>query len=316
LGSGCTADVHLAEDLNTDGMVVVKRMNAQAAKVQELLERFPREAMITQAVNHPSVARVLDVARPGHERPYFVMEALHGETLGEYLRRETRMPIELAFSVLRQAAAGLASVHRAGVVHSDVKPDNLFLVGAPGAPQGVKLLDFGMAKLLSESPHGPSDVVAGTALYMAPEQILGEAVDSRTDVYALAVVAFRMWTGHLPFDAEAPRMLLSHQLFSPAPPLSWLVEGIDPRLEAVVLRALSKHPDNRHRSMAALINDLDTCAGVLPMETRLFADAPREQVPDAYVPETVRGRCAARALARGYSIAVPALAEVDGASFG
>jgi eukaryotic-like serine/threonine-protein kinase len=300
IGSGGTADVYLAEDLVTRRLVVVKRLSRQAAEAPELVERFLREALIARAVDHPSVVRVLEVAHSDLEGPYFVMEALAGETLGDCLRREERVSEERARCWLGQAAAGLRAVHRAGIVHRDVKPDNLFLLGPAGDPWGLKLIDFGMAKLLARPRTTPSNFVVGTAQYMAPEQILGETVDARTDIYALGVVAFRMLTGQLPFDTAPGATLLSHQLFSPVPPPSWLLDGLDPDLEAVVLRAVSKHPDNRYPSVDELLGDLETLMGLGPMGGRLFALGARPRAADVYIPQTSRGQDAARALALAY----------------
>src|SRR5690606_17193414 len=135
-------------------------------------------------------------------------EALRGETLGDYLKREEAMPVDLAVFLIREAALALASVHTAGVVHRDIKPDNLFLVGEIGRPQSLKVLDFGMARLSDEIYDENSTSILGTVQYMAPEQILVEPVDARTDGYALGVVLFRMLTGHLPFDAQSKNDLL------------------------------------------------------------------------------------------------------------
>jgi serine/threonine-protein kinase len=146
---------------------------------------------------------------------------------------------------------------------------------------------------------------------MAPEQILGEMVDARTDIYALGVVAFRLLTGQLPFDTAPAATLLSHQLFSPVPPLSWLADGLDPRLEAVVLRAVSKDPDNRYPDMDALLADLEALMGLRPTD-RLWALRPSARRADAYVPLTPRGRAAARALALAYGSASPSQAALPG----
>jgi serine/threonine-protein kinase len=300
VGSGGTADVFLAEDLATRQLVMVKRLSRYAAAAPELVERFLREALIAQAVDHPSVVRVLDVAHADLESPYFVMEALAGETLGDYLRREERVLEERALRWLGQAASGLRAVHHAGIVHCDVKPDNLFLLGPAGDPYGLKLIDFGMAKLGARPRTEASNFVVGTAQYMAPEQILGELVDARTDIYALGVVAFRMLTGQLPFDTAPAATLLSHQLFSPVPPPSWLADGLDPALEALVLRAVSKDPDNRYPSMDALLADLEALMGLRSADSPLWAFGPRARRADAYVPQTPRGRAAARALALCY----------------
>src|SRR5690606_36846880 len=264
LARGGTADVFLARDLIDGTLVVVKQIRPDVATHPELRERFLKEGHAGQAIDHPGVVRVLSVEEPEGEPPFILLEALRGESLGEYLRRRSVVPVELAVELSRQAAAALAAVHRAGIVHRDVKPDNLFLVGVPDQPVALKLLDFGMARFDDERPSEDSTSVLGTAQYMAPEQILVEPLDARADVYGLGVVMFRMITGHLPFEGKEPKELLLHQLFSSMPPPSWLAEDLDPRLEAIVLRATRKHPDNRFPSMDALVEALDALSEPRP----------------------------------------------------
>src|SRR5262249_1633576 len=153
-----------------------------------------------------------------------------------------RLPSDAVVRLARDAAHGLAAAHAAGVVHLDVKPENLFLVRTPRG-ESLKILDFDLAWVPGvEDPserHGRL-LLRGTAKYMAPEQILGDPVDARTDVYALGVVLFRLLTGQLPFDLELGTTLLRHHIWSPIPPPSWLVDGLDSRLDAVVVRATKK----------------------------------------------------------------------------
>jgi serine/threonine-protein kinase len=220
-----------------------------------------REAEALRGIDHPNVVRVLDTGKTDGGTPYLVLEAVPGETLGDYLRRQGTPPFEVALTLVRQAAQGLAAAHRAGIVHRDVKPDNFLLLGPAGDPFGIKLIDFGMAKLGSSGISG-SHTILGTVEYMAPEQILAEAVDARTDVYAMGVVMFRLFTGHLPFETTQPADLLRHQLFSSLPPPSWLEEELDPRIERMIMTATRKNPANRYESMAGLLLDLDAIVGV------------------------------------------------------
>jgi len=216
------------------------------------------------------------------------------------------VPLDLALVLARQIAAGLAAAHGAGVVHRDVKPDNLFLIGPAGEPQGLKLIDFGYAKQLDKGPTSTANVVIGTAQYMAPEQVLCDPIDPRTDIYGLGVVMFRMLTGHLPFDADPGADLLSHQLFSPAPPPSWLEEDLDPRVEAIVLRAMRKHPDNRYPSMDALLSDLDRVLETRPgTEGESIPRVPLGKFPDVYKPKNTMGREVARLLASRFGAEPP-----------
>jgi serine/threonine-protein kinase len=230
-------------------------------------------------------------------RPYLVMEILLGETLGEFLRREGSMPGDLALTFARQVAAGLAAAHRAGVIHRDIKPDNLFLLGERGEPYGIKVLDFGLAKRTHGSHFSAGGMVLGTIEYMSPEQLLTDPVDARTDVYGLGVVMFRMFTGQLPFDVKADLGMLAHQLLSPAPPPSWLNEAMDPRIELVMLTAMRKHPENRYPTMDDLLADMEIILGLRPEQP---VARPLQRDPDRYEPQTPRAREAAAVLTKSW----------------
>jgi serine/threonine-protein kinase len=238
------------------------------------------------------------------------------------LKRAGSIDPELGLRLCRETAHALEAVHEAGIVHRDIKPDNLFLVGPIGEPEHVKVLDFGMARMPDEIHDLEATSILGTAQYMAPEQILVEPVDARTDVYSLGVVLFRLVTGHLPFDAQNPGDLLRHQIFSPIPPPSWLCDDLPPGLEEVIIRATRKSPQNRYRSMREFGSALDAVVGFVsrPVEEQdfigsLHASAPvfaddssplvtldGSSVTDIYTPITERGLHAARVLAKDFGI--------------
>lgn len=298
LTRGATARIYLAEDLLENVPVAIKMLSPETIKSSELAERMLLEADALRGIDHPNVVRVLDSGATGSGVPYLVLEALPGETLGDFLRRQGTPPFELALSLVRQAAQGLVAAHRAGVVHRDVKPDNFVLVGPNDEPFGLKLIDFGMAKLdTSGSGSSGTHTILGTVEYMAPEQILAEPVDARTDVYAMGVVMFRLFTGHLPFDTSLPADLLRHQLFSSMPPPSWLEAELDSRIERMILTATHKHPDNRYSSMQELLDDLDAVIGVSAREVSVRE---RKVTPDAYAPRSTRGAEALAILAEKF----------------
>jgi eukaryotic-like serine/threonine-protein kinase len=297
LTRGATARVYLAEDLHESIPVAIKMLAPESIKSHELSPRMLREAEALRGIDHPNVVRVLDTGETLGGVPYLVLEALPGETLGDYLRRQGTPPFELALDLVRQAAHGLCAAHRAGIVHRDVKPDNFVLLGPTAEPYGLKLIDFGMAKLDSSRAQSGSHTILGTVEYMAPEQILAEPVDARTDVYSLGVVMFRLFTGHLPFETDAPADLLRHQLFSSLPPPSWLDEDLDRRLERMILTATRKDPDNRYASMQGLLDDLDALIGMTAGEV---SERPPPIAPDAYSPRTERGAEALKILAEKF----------------
>ncbi len=295
MDSGGTAEIFLADDLVSGELVVIKQLSESLADNPEVKHRFLHEATAAQAIDHPNVVRVTRVVEPKNQAPFLVMEALVGETLGDALRREEKLGIRLSLELVSEIAEALEATHAAGVVHRDVKPDNIFLLGSPGAPHGVKLIDFGMAKI--KTIPCTATVVLGTAQYMAPEQILVEHVDGRADVYGLGVVMFRMLTGHLPFESEPRADLLRHQLFSPPPPASWLCDGLDPVVDGIVLKAMRKHPENRYPSAQALLDDV---TAVLESEPERASDPGLLVTPDRYTPVSEHGKSAFQLLARKF----------------
>lgn len=297
LSQGATARVYLARDLATDGEVVVKVLSPEAAGEPGLRACVEREARVAARVRHPNVVTVLGEGMTAWGLPFVVMEALPGEPLDVLLGKHGRFEPAAALKIAFETGLALAAAHAAGVVHRDVKPGNL-LVQLEGDEPRVKLLDFGMALLSPEDePVDGAHTVLGTIEYMAPEQILVESVDARADVYALGVVLFRLVTGHLPFESDVGPMVLRHQLFSLVPPPSWLDESLDPEIEAVILNATRKHPDNRYPSMEAFVADL---AALLDRSGHEVATRALVQKPDMYVPTTERGREALRVLSQKF----------------
>ncbi len=315
LGRGGTAEVYLGVDETPGAPVVVKWLYPHAARDPQHRERFVAGARATMAVAHPAVARVFAVEEPAGEPPYVVMEALVGEPLSAYLDAHGAMAEPLALAIGREVAKGVAAAHAAGIIHRDIKPGNLFLVEQPRAVPHVKIIDFGFAKDTRDREAGPSstNLVVGTAQYMAPEQVLADPVDARTDVYGFGTVMFRLVTGHLPFDLDVSVDLFSHQIFSPVPPPSWLVDGLDADLEQVIMRCMRKHPDNRYPSMDAVLADLERIAS-----GGEIAPLPLERDPDVYKPRNHRGRAAGDALAAhfGAEPPPPPTSRMDPESFG
>jgi serine/threonine protein kinase len=289
VSKGATAHVYLANDFDNGDVVVVKMFDPSVREREAMRRQFAEEAVALRAIDHPNVVRVFDSGEVDGA-PFVVMEALRGQTLGDHLAAVGTLDEREALRIAREAGEGLAAAHRARVVHRDVKPDNLFLVGEQ---RKVKVIDFGMAKIEGSSEPSTEDLVMGTVQYMAPEQIVSEHVDARTDVYALGVVLFRALTGHLPFDVEHHPDMLGHQLFSPAPPPSWLQDDLDPNVERVILSAMRKNPDNRYPTMDAFLDDL---ARTVPEGWPLRAS------PDLYQPVTEIGRTAAQILSDRFGL--------------
>jgi serine/threonine-protein kinase len=295
LDRGATARIFLAEDLVQHRPVVVKMMDAPHWHDERKRERFLREAEAAKIVDHPNVADTYFIGQRADGTPFYVMEFLFGESLGARLRREERLDGATVLRIAEHVALGLDAAHLANVFHRDVKPDNVFLVGEPGAHHSVKILDFGYAKAGDTSITG-GGMVIGTVEYMAPEQCLCDPVDARTDVFGLGAVMYRALTGSLLVESdEAMGVRLAKQVLAvPAWPRD-LDEGIDPSVEAIVMRAVRKDPALRYQSMSSLLRDLRAAlAGeAIPRVDRSIADA--------YPAETPLAREVAAAFAKSLS---------------
>jgi len=288
LDRGGTSKVYLGWDELCEEEVVVKILTDEAARCPVLRGHFLIGSRAALSVQHENVVRTLAVRDPDPGTPYMVMELLRGELMADLLFRTPQLSSRTTLAYAAQTAAGLAALHANGIVHCDIKPDNLFLTANQDADKALKILDFGLAEVEGQSVISEMHAVRGTAQFMAPEQVLGDPVDARTDVYSLGVVMFRMLTGQLPFDLKLSTTLLRHQLVSPTPPPSWLCDELDPNVEGIVLKAMRKNPANRYASALALACDLERVQkGQAP-----YADfAPREN--DVYTPQTARSEQAA-----------------------
>ena len=282
LGRGAVGVVYLVRDQKFGGEAAMKVLPAFGSNPAVTPERFRAEVELGQAVGHPNVVEVLDSGVTEAGEPFVVTERLHGQTLGECLKRCESIAWDGALRIVKEAARGLSAVHAAGAVHRDVKPDNLFLCDEERHGVSLKVLDFGFATF-TESETDPR--VFGTLKYIAPEQAVAERVDARADVYALGVVLFRMLTGQLPFDACAERGILTHHLLSTVPPPSWLRDDLPASVDRVVECAVRKHPHNRYACMDELLEDLDRALRGEPVH------GSRQLVwPDRFRPETATGR--------------------------
>lgn len=288
VGEGGMARVYLAEDTTTGGQVALKILRREQAGNRLSRERFLREIDVAATLHHPNIARILDAGERPDRSPFLVLDFLSGEAMGDVLERERRFREPFALELVKEAASALAAAHHAGIVHRDVKPDNLFLT----VDGRLKVVDFGMAKL-KEGSVTATGMTVGTVPYMAPEQALADPVDGRTDVYGLGVTMFHMLTGRLPFDADGDARVVAQHLYTPPPAPSSRCPGLDPRIDRVVLAMLRKRPDNRYPTMQALLEDVERLLGERAGE---IAPPPLVIEPDAYEPQNPMARTAARFL--------------------
>lgn len=250
LAAGGMGVVYQAERIEIGRVVAIKFLHPWIASDVAFRRRFETEARAMSRLAHPCCVSVIDY---GEEQgaPFLVMDFVAGDTLRE-LSREGPMPTERAISIARQMLAGLSHAHERGITHRDVKPENVVVVQMVGLGDQVRILDFGVAKLRDGAPNMTAGTIVGTPSYMAPEQIRGDAVDARIDLYATGIVLFELLTGQRPFEAEESAAVFRMHQESRPPRLSEkLPRGtFSPEIEAVVARALEKRPDRRFQSAA------------------------------------------------------------------
>jgi serine/threonine protein kinase len=274
LGHGGMATVELAQDIELDRPVAIKRLAANLAANDEYKQRFLREARLAARLSHPNIVGVYDA---GDENgiPFIVMEYVEGETVSDVLHRRGRLEPAEAVALALQACAGLETAHDAGLVHRDIKPQNLLVT-----PDGtLKIGDFGIARSLDGTQLTQAGTVLGTAGYLAPEQAAGEQVTAAADIYGLGAVLYELLTGRPPYDADSLAELFVKQTQRSITPLRELAPVVPARLEDAVMHALARVPDYRPESAAAFAAELGaTPTAVTNVEPSLAPTKPRRRV--------------------------------------
>jgi serine/threonine-protein kinase len=261
VGVGGMGVVVAAHHIALDETVALKFLLPEALKSQEAVARFVREARAAVKIKSEHVARVSDVGQLENGTPYMVMEYLAGGDLGAWLKQRGPMPVETAVDFVLQACEAIADAHVLGIVHRDLKPANLFCVQRSDGQLSIKVLDFGISKLLTPgvAPGGrghemtSTSAIVGSPMYMSPEQLQSsKGVDVRTDIWSLGVILFELLTARVPFDAEAVTELIIKIATAPAPPVRSVRPDIPAGLEQVIARSLEKDRDRRFSSVGEL----------------------------------------------------------------
>ncbi|MGH7619541.1 MAG: protein kinase domain-containing protein, partial [Gemmatimonadaceae bacterium] len=285
LGEGGMGRVYLAEHVRMGRKSAVKVMSPNMALSADAISRFNREASNASRINHPNVAQIYDFGETDDGMLYLAMEFVEGETLRSLIQRSGPLPIPRAAELTRQIADALGAAHHLGIVHRDLKPDNILLSQRHDGLDLVKVVDFGIAKTVQgsggESSGGQTVTTAGVSLgtpeYMSPEQLAGERLDARTDLYSLGLVLFNMLTANLPYPRVTSKETLVRRLTSKPQTLSQVVPNAEwpPAIQAALDRALAPEPGDRYasvtdfgRDVAAAVTTIDTGrAPVMPSYT-------------------------------------------------
>jgi eukaryotic-like serine/threonine-protein kinase len=285
LANGGMATVYLGTDTRLDRTVALKIMHPELANDQDFVRRFVSEARSVAKLSHPNVVTVFDQGADGRTL-FLAMEYVPGQTLRDLLRDRGRLGPREALDIMDGVLGGLAAAHTAGIAHRDVKPENVLI----GDGRTVKVADFGLARLLSGASHTKSGMIIGTAAYLAPEQVLGQPTDARTDVYAAGVLLFELLTGRQPHTGDTPLGVAYKHVNEVVPPPSSIVPGLPPALDALVALATSRDPDLRPVDAGHFLHAITEVRSGLPLGASQSAPA---------------GQAAARPL----SIHAPALGE-------
>jgi serine/threonine-protein kinase len=250
IGEGGMGVVYKARQMSIDRVIALKMLNQQVQGDQTWVQRFYNEAKACSRLQHPNTVRMFDFGQTQDGRLFMTMELLDGPSLRHALQAGPLAAQRVA-KILIQCCASLDEAHASGIIHRDIKPDNVFLLNMAGSPDFVKLLDFSVAKLLEGGRmKTEAGVVFGTPQYMSPEHGQGLPLDTRSDLYALGVLAFEMVSGRVPYNDDNPMTVLQMHLRGPAPPLP---DSIPQSMQQVVRRAMEKDPARRYQSAGEMM---------------------------------------------------------------
>ncbi len=286
LGEGGMGQVYLAEHVAIEKRVALKVLRAEYATKGEIVTRFQQEAISASRIKHPNVLDVFDFGQLDNGCFFLAMEFLEGNDLADEITRRRVLDAAMGIRVSMQICRALAAAHANGVVHRDMKPENVFLQRTADGEEIVKIVDFGIAQLRSKDDSvvetkrrlTRTGMIFGTPEYMAPEQASGKHADLRADIYAVGIIMYEMFTGAVPFTGETFLGVLTKHLNEPAPPMSQVFPelAISPSLQAVIMRALEKDPAVRYQTMLEFAQAISASADATALGYRPQVIAPGE----------------------------------------
>ncbi len=264
LGEGGMSYVYQGRDQEANVDVAIKVLTPRLATDPGSVQRLKREALLARRFDHPHVCRILHVGESADGMLYLIMPYLRGESLNDAETRRGPYPVAEAVMLLVQVCQGLQHAHDLGVIHRDLKPENVMLVPDDQVPGGIRavVMDFGLGKAIQPDPDlvrlTQTGIILGTPEFMSPEQVRGEKIDERSDIFALGVVAFELFTGQLPFSGRTSQESMMARLRGKARPARSVRPDLPARVDAVLGRALALKADQRYQSMRAFAEDLET----------------------------------------------------------
>lgn len=254
IGEGGMGSVYKGVDLMLERDVAIKALRPELARQPQIVERFRSEAVTLAKLNHPNIATLHSFFRQGEDF-FMIMEFVRGDTFDHIIRKNGAMPVDRAVSLFCQSLEGIDHAHKLGIIHRDIKPANLMLTEA-GL---VKVMDFGIARVLGSARMTREGHLVGTIEYMSPEQIRGQEADSRSDIYALGILLYEMLTGHVPFESQSEYELMKSQIEAAPKPPREFAPHISLPIEEAIMRSLAKRPDSRFQTAGEFRNVLVTC---------------------------------------------------------
>lgn len=292
LGEGGMGAVYKVRDKELGKTFAVKMLRPQLVEDGTARKRFEQEAQAASNLTHANLVAVYDYGMGTKGSPYIVMDYLDGKSLGDILQKQGYLDVPRAVDIFVQCAEAIAHAHRKGVIHRDIKPNNIIVEANPNGTDFVKIVDFGIAKILPTSSEKTRDLtqtgdIFGTPLYMSPEQCLGNKLDAHSDIYAFGCVMYEALTGIAPFNDQNPIKIILKHVNEDAKPISKLANdySVPADLEYVVLRCLQKDPENRYENMDTLVKDLEAIRDHQPIKRvawKSSADPAKKQKPVSY----------------------------------